>query len=245
DVALEIVGRPVRVRVGALSDCRGDAFLAGPHHLHVADRADGRAVASPHAGSAHDANVGPEPVRESAQEMLGSGHRAGERIANPHCGGGRRRLVFFHHVEMRVESRNFVDLSERKLHLLRERGEVRGGEIAVAILNEVQMLDQQIAPALAIAQYRAHLGKRLRLDLTAFWSFARMVAPSQSSAIVGSRVHCNQANQNSPTMRPSGPTSIESAAGTLGRPGMVMISPQIATTNSAPADRRTSRTVTT
>ena len=30
-------------------------------------------------------------------------------------------------------------------------------------------------------------------------------------------------------MRPSVPTSIESAAGTRGRPGMVMISPQIAT----------------
>src|SRR5262249_49168379 len=52
-------------------------------------------------------------------------------------------------------------------------------------------------------------------------------------------------NQNSPTMRPSAPTSIESAAGTRGRPGMVMISPQIATTNSAPAESRTSRTVTT
>src|SRR4029434_2797490 len=48
--------------------------------------------------------------------------------------------------------------------------------------------------------------------------------------------------QNNPTIRPSAVTSIESAAGTLGRPGMVMISPQIATTNSAPADSRTSRT---
>ena len=37
-------------------------------------------------------------------------------------------------------------------------------------------------------------------------------------------------------------TSIESAAGTFGKPGMVMISPQIATTNSAPAESRTSRT---
>ena len=37
-------------------------------------------------------------------------------------------------------------------------------------------------------------------------------------------------------------TSMESAAGTRGSPGMVMISPQIATTNSAPAESRTSRT---
>ena len=50
-----------------------------------------------------------------------------------------------------------------------------------------------------------------------------------------------QSDQNSPTMRPSGPMSIELAAGTRGRPGIVMTSPQIATTNSAPADSRTSR----
>ena len=35
------------------------------------------------------------------------------------------------------------------------------------------------------------------------------------------------------------------AAGTFGSPGMVMMSPQIMTTNSAPAARRTSRTLTT
>jgi len=35
------------------------------------------------------------------------------------------------------------------------------------------------------------------------------------------------------------------AAGTFGRPGMVMTSPQIITTNSAPAASRTSRMLTT
>ena len=33
-----------------------------------------------------------------------------------------------------------------------------------------------------------------------------------------------------------------SAAGVFGRPGIVIMSPQIATTNSAPADSRSSRT---
>jgi hypothetical protein len=55
------------------------------------------------------------------------------------------------HVEMGVEGRDLVDLGERELHLLRQRGEVRGGEITVAVLDEVQMLDQEIAPALAVA----------------------------------------------------------------------------------------------
>ena len=36
--------------------------------------------------------------------------------------------------------------------------------------------------------------------------------------------------------------SMESDAGTFGRPGMVKISPQMATMNSAPADNLTSRT---
>src|SRR3982751_4636403 len=48
--------------------------------------------------------------------------------------------------------------------------------------------------------------------------------------------------QNNPTILPSAPTSMESADGTFGRPGIVMISPQIATTNSAPAESLTPRT---
>ena len=44
--------------------------------------------------------------------------------------------------------------------------------------------------------------------------------------------------QNSPVMFPSSSTSIFSAAGTLGSPGIVMMSPVSATTNPAPADTR-------
>ncbi len=51
--------------------------------------------------------------------------------------------------------------------------------------------------------------------------------------------------QNSPTIRPSSSTSILTAAGSFGSPGMVMMSPQTITTNSAPAASRTSRTLTT
>ena len=38
-------------------------------------------------------------------------------------------------------------------------------------------------------------------------------------------------------------TNIASADGTRGRPGMVMMSPQMTTTNSAPADKRTEITL--
>ena len=43
-------------------------------------------------------------------------------------------------------------------------------------------------------------------------------------------------------MRPSGSTVMPSAEGFRGNPGLVMISPQMATMNSAPAESLTSRT---
>ena len=53
------------------------------------------------------------------------------------------------------------------------------------------------------------------------------------------------ASKKSPVVRPSFVTSIRFAAGTRGNPGIVMISPQTTTKNSAPADSLTSRTGTT
>ena len=47
--------------------------------------------------------------------------------------------------------------------------------------------------------------------------------------------------QNSPIISPWALIPIFSAAGTFGKPGMVIISPQTATTKPAPADNRTSR----
>ncbi len=156
----------------------------------MADGADRRAVASAHAGRAHDPDIGAELVRQLAQEMLGAGHGAGERIAHPHRDRGRRRLAFLHHVEMGVEGRDLVDLGQRELHLLRQRGKMRGGEIAIAILDQVQILDEQIAPALPVAQQRAHLGKRGGLNLAALGRFPGAVPPARTGPwIVGPRIH--------------------------------------------------------
>jgi hypothetical protein len=74
---------------------------------------------------------------------------------------------------MRVEGRDLVDFRERELHLVGKRGKMRGGEMAVFVLDEMQMLDQEVAPARPIAKQRAHFRKRLRLDLPAFRRAAR------------------------------------------------------------------------
>ena len=49
--------------------------------------------------------------------------------------------------------------------------------------------------------------------------------------------------QNRPLITPFSSTSMPSAAGFFGRPGIVMMLPITATAKPAPADRRTSRTV--
>ena len=60
----------------------------------------------------------------------------------------------------------------------------------------------------------------------------------------GNRLTYGRPDQNRPVMTPFSSTSIFSAAGTLGRPGMVMMSPVRATMKPAPALTFRFRTVT-
>src|SRR5262245_19492447 len=69
---------------------------------------------------------------------------------------------------MRVESRDLINLGQRQLHFRSERREMRGGEIAVLILNEMQMLNQKIAAAWPVRQKGTNFVERLRVDLPAF-----------------------------------------------------------------------------
>ena len=65
---------------------------------------------------------------------------------------------------MRVEGRDLVDFGLRELHFGGERREMRGGEMAVAVLDEMQVLDQEIAPPRPVAEQRAHLVERRRIE---------------------------------------------------------------------------------
>jgi hypothetical protein len=59
--------------------------------------------------------------------------------------------------------------------------------MTVAILDQVQMLDQQIAPPLALAKERTYFLKRARLDLAALRR-ARAPASAHSAAAVARRI---------------------------------------------------------
>src|SRR5215207_10620599 len=77
--------------------------------------------------------------------------------------------------------------------------------------------------------------KGLNKSSCAIQSFFRGLAPRRSTTSF----------QNRPTILPPSSRPMTSAEGILGRPGMVMMSPQTTTMNSAPAARRTSRIGTT
>ena len=62
-----------------------------------------------------------------------------------------------------VEGRHLVDLGLRELHLLRERRHVRGRKMLVAVVDLVQVLDQEVALARLGAEQRPHLGQRFRI----------------------------------------------------------------------------------
>ena len=163
-------------------------------HLHVPDRAGRRLVADTHARRAHDAHIRTERVRQFVQQTLRAHHRAGEAVAYPHGDSRWRNLMLLHDVEVRIEGRNLVDLGQRKLHFLRKGCKMRGGEMAIVVLDQMQMLDQQIAPARPVDKQIAHLRQRLRIDLAPFRRARRPAAArfgrgaSAPRGVLG--VHC-------------------------------------------------------
>src|SRR3978361_2302863 len=77
---------------------------------------------------------------------------------------------------MRVEGRGLEHFRERKLHLVGKRGQMGGRYLLVGVLDEVEMLDQQIAPPRPVAEQKGDLFGGLGIDLTPLGS--RFGAPS-------------------------------------------------------------------
>ena len=90
---------------------------------------------------------------------------AGYRIAHAYRYGRGWCVTFLDDVEMMIESRDLVDFRGRQPHLPGESRKMRGRKMAVAILNLVQMLDQQIATTRRIPQqlYNLLVGSRINL----------------------------------------------------------------------------------
>ena len=124
----------------------------------VADLQYRRGVAAAHAGRAQHADLGGvHAAFQRRDQLLASGQFARKRLADADRQVRWRCLAFAHRVEMGVKGRHFPDLGHRHAHFFRQRPQMRGGKVAVCILNEMQELDQQVAAARTVAQKRAHL----------------------------------------------------------------------------------------
>src|SRR5262249_42472403 len=67
---------------------------------------------------------------------------------------------------MRVKGRDLIRLSQRQLHFGSERSKVRSGNVAVLILDPMEMLDQATAPTGLVGEKRAPFPQGRRIDLT-------------------------------------------------------------------------------
>ena len=126
--------------------CRGVG--RGVVHVVVSDLDCGSGVAPSHAGRPDHADFGcGVPSAELGHQRLGAGQFTGEGIA--HADGDRRwrSLALLHNVKMGVEAGDLVDFGLRETHFLRERPQMRRREVPVAVLDEVEVLDQQVAIA--------------------------------------------------------------------------------------------------
>src|SRR3546814_7932097 len=71
-----------------------------------------------------------------------------------------------HHVEMSVEGGDLVHLRQRHSHGVRERRQMRMRQAAVAILDQMQMLDQQVA--LRSEEHTSELQSLMRISYAVF-----------------------------------------------------------------------------
>jgi hypothetical protein len=88
---------------------------------------------------------------------------------------------------------------------------MRGAEVAVAVLNQVQMLDQQITLAGPVGEQRAYLAERLLLDLAPL-RMAPVPPSARSRAAVLADLACGVGHPLDPGSR-SLPLSIKDFAG--------------------------------
>src|SRR5436309_3498300 len=78
---------------------------------------------------------------------------------------------------------------EREPHVVRERHQMRRGKLAVTVLDQMQMLDQEIRSTRTFAEQRAHFLERARIDLAPLWS-SRRFSPPAARLVVGGVNRC-------------------------------------------------------
>ncbi len=175
-------GRHVEACVGAqrFFSRHGHTLGRRPRQRPLVHGHGGRLLAATDARRGDDTHLGAQDLRQALQQFARAGELARQAVAHTH--GQRRRgrhrtfRPLAHDVEVVVEARDLVDLGLRQAHGLGQRGEVRRAELAVRIVEAVQVLDQQVAPKRPFAHEGTHLGEGARVHPPALGRFAPALA---------------------------------------------------------------------
>ena len=154
----------------------GDRGRCGRRDGVVADGNGRRVVALAHAGRADDAQPRSGKTLEVSEQRSGAGHRAGQALAGPHGQRRQGRFVVLQHVEMGVEGRGLEHVGQRQPHRLGQRGQHRCRDAAMAVLDQVQVLDKQVSPQGTVTQQGLQVGECGWVGLAALGGSARLAA---------------------------------------------------------------------
>ena len=135
----------------------GDRNHCCPGDVVVADLGHRRRLAAAHARGADDPDLAAHLLLQAVQKVPRPHHLAGQAVADADSQCRRRGLILHDDVKVGVEGGDLVDLGHRQFHFLGQGGQVAGRKVAVTVLDQVQVLDQQVAPAGKIGQKVPHL----------------------------------------------------------------------------------------
>ncbi len=124
-------------------------------------------VTKTHAGRADHANALRKLRLKRLEHPLCPKQGTGQAVADSYREWRDVRSALLHHVEVSVERGCFEDLGERQAHFLRQRSQMRCGDLPISVLDAMQVLDQEIALARGVRQQRLDGVGGVRIDLTA------------------------------------------------------------------------------
>ncbi len=133
-------------------------FRAGTIDMMMADLGGRRGIARTDARRSDDTNSREVSRLHFGQQLLGAGEHATQTVADADGHLRRALLVVAHDVEVRVEGGDLVHFGHRDAQFFRKRMQVPGREAALAILDQVQVLDQERPLAGPVAQQGADSG---------------------------------------------------------------------------------------
>ena len=177
--------RDVRVRLAARRPPRRRSSTVACSMQRMADDGDRRLLAAADAGRARRRARRARASACSSRKQLARAPIRSQDEAVADADGERRRrgLAFLDDVEMgdrRRRPRRPRPAASRISSASAARW--RACEAAEAVLDQVQVLDQQVAPARPVAEERAHLGEGLRIDLPPFGARASSAGLSRGDA---------------------------------------------------------------